>query len=169
MAPAIVFEVPASVVEESRHENGVQVEGGSNWDLSRTAVPTPIHAFEQPNLGLIDSSSNESLDAVNAEASYVHSDLGIPLSGGVSVSFKPNAYVLTSSQKQSLKSLKKGAIVVVTGSAAPSEKYRQKIADLRVKEVSKYLAKIGVKVKSAYNLSNLNSYSAPSVVVYTSK
>ena len=43
-----MIEVPAYVRHENVVQNQVQVEGGTNWDLSRTAAETPIAVLPDP-------------------------------------------------------------------------------------------------------------------------
>jgi hypothetical protein len=42
------MDVPAHVVEPTFIENHVEVQGGTNWDISRSAVETPITPLADP-------------------------------------------------------------------------------------------------------------------------
>lgn len=132
-------EVPAHVQHQNHVQNGVRVIAGTNWDLSRSAVGTPIQALPDP---------------VPVKASTVIEEAPLTTKSEVAkaameVSFGLNSGQLTFSAQKALNSLKSGGAVQIVAHADSYEKSPTAVANKRVAAVKTYLLKRGVEVRSA--------------------
>jgi len=127
--PAILQEVPAFVQHTDHVRNAVQVKGGKNWDLSRSALETPITQLVDPEPVPVEP-------AAASAPSYAPTAVSVP--------FARNSQVVPQSGVKALKSLKGLESVTVTGHADKSEKTPKKLAKLRADAVAKRLRSAGV-------------------------
>lgn len=137
------MEVPAYVQHESQVQTGIQVRGGTNYDLSRSAVPTPltpIRVVEPPPPAPVPLPKN--LDVTE----YLPVD-GMPSGQAKSVvEFGRNSAVLPAGavDAKTAKSVRAKA-VVVAGHADSGESDPAKLAKARADAVAKALKKYGAK------------------------
>lgn len=155
--PAIEINVPATYKEQSQISNGIMVEGGTNVDLSRTAVPTPISPYVPVNQGLSSGIPAAVDTPVESPIASIFRLNNIPdKNPSVSIEFKANSYKLSKKDKQLiLKNVKKSDTVYVLGFANASEPSKVKITDLRAKEVTSFLKANKIKVVKAYNMAEV--------------
>lgn len=129
--PAVLQEVPGYVRHIDVKQNHVQVQGGSNWDLSRSAIETPITPLEDP-------------EPIRVEASDAYAPTV------ATVSFKKGSAVVPKAALKELKSFEGVNSVTVTGFADVKEKNAEQLAKKRAQSVAKYLKKVpSVAVKTA--------------------
>lgn len=131
--PAILVEVPAHVQHQTHVQNGVKVEGGSNWDLSRAALETPITALAP----LRTPVPNYAVEPA-AVAPVAVEQLG-------AVSFAHNSARLSASAQRALKNLK-APVVEVQGYASPHESKPLHLSQQRAEAVAAALEKKGIAV-----------------------
>lgn len=115
--PAILQEVPGYVRHVDATQNQVQVKGGSNWDLSRSALETPITLLPDP------------VPVEAPESSYAPSVVTIPFSTGSSV--------VTQTGLKTLAGFKASSRLTVTGFADIKEKNPKVLAQKRAAAVAK--------------------------------
>lgn len=141
-------EVPGYVRHEAQIQNSVQVKGGTNWDLSRSALPTPISpaADPQPIRPVQTSDCNCNLAKPKGSTAYLPMHQVPSHSPEVTVRFAKGAVLLTGSAQQELKKLPKHSTVVVTGHADSHEKTADTVATKRAESVARALRKNGVTV-----------------------
>lgn len=133
-------EVPAHVQHENRISNSVVVKGGSNWDLSRSAVETPIAAITSP----APIQAEPKLPSGLSRYSPVHM---MPLSSpAVTVEFKANSVLVPAVGQRELKQISKGTTVIVAGHAGSTEKNADALSKKRADVVAAQLRKQGKKV-----------------------
>lgn len=138
-------EVPAHVQHVDQTRNGVAVKGGTNWDLSRSAVATPI------------------APAKDADPRRAHCDCSAPVLPGtpyapehrmpamdpvVTLHFSPGSSVMRVSDARALARLRKGATVVIAGHADGAERGPRALAEARAKRVAEHLRRAGKKVEA---------------------
>lgn len=129
--PAVLQEVPGYIRHVDVRQNHVQVQGGSNWDLSRSALETPITPLEDP-------------EPIRVEKSDAYAPTA------VTVSFKKGSAVVPKAALKELKSFDGVHSVTVTGFADIKEKSAEKLAEKRAQAVAKQLKKVpSVEVKTA--------------------
>jgi hypothetical protein len=138
--PAILPpEVPAYVRHESHVSNHVSVQGGSNWDFSRSAVATPISAVQDPQ--------PTGLSEVTALAPEFQPNPALPATPAVAnVKFAYKSVVLPVSMQTLLKSLPKDPAYLVAGYADAKEPKAASLSARRAKAVASYLKKRGNRV-----------------------
>lgn len=132
-------EVPGHVQYQQTVQNGVVVLGGSNWDLSRSAVATPI------------APAPVSADPERAAGAtpYAPSHRMPERAPDIKVTFAANSATLKAAEQAKLKSLPKNVTIVVAGHADPDEKNPKTLARQRAAAVASYLAKQGKKPEAA--------------------
>lgn len=140
---AIHVEVPAHVQHVDHTSNGVQVRGGTNWDLSRTAVETPISrvADPQPVRPAADLAPKY-LPSAEAHSTQA-----------VTVQFGINSAVVPATAQKLLKKIPKGSTVTVTGHSDAAEKEPALTAERRADAVANFIRKQGSTVESSKALS----------------
>lgn len=140
---AFLIEVPAHVQSEPRVQNNVQVNGGSNWDLSRGAVVTPIYLAPEPEVKRPTASKDTVLDRTPYEPSHRMPD-SIP---AVTVTFPANSAVIPAASQRVLRSLPRNTPMVVAGHADPDERAPERLARQRAEAVTNYLKRNGRQVE----------------------
>lgn len=144
----ILHDVPAHIQYMDTVHSAVLVKGGTNWDLSREALESPVHFVEvkppySPPVPV--SSSPSSPLAWGAPAGYTKAE---------TIYFRPNSTYLSKSDFVKLRNLKRGEHAVVSGHSSKGEKNPEGIASRRALEVSRVLNRQGVLVDSVRTLSD---------------
>lgn len=133
-------EVPAQVYYEQKVTNGVVVQGGSNWDLSRSAIATPISApINQVAEG----------DALLELTPYRPEHRMPARKADLTVNFAANTSKIPVSSQKALAALPKNVTVVVAGHADRDEKNPKAIAKARAQAVTAFLKKKGKKIEAS--------------------
>lgn len=141
----MILEVPGHVVHENQVQNSVQVQGGTNWDLSRSAVTTPIAPLMDPEPRRVGSAECDcTYSRKGSKTTGSHS--GFPR--GATIQFSKNSVILSSTAQKALRQIPRDAIATVAGYADTTEKGPDKLADKRAEAVAAYLKKHGVHVSS---------------------
>lgn len=138
----MLIEVPAHVQQEHHVQNAVQVKGGTNWDLSRSAVATPISALPDPQPERITPSDSSSA----WRSTYLPQHRMPEHAPNVVVRFGKGAAIVSGSAQRDLKGLRKGAHVIVAGHSDSREKSASDLAQRRAEAVARQLRKQGVSV-----------------------
>ena len=141
-------EVPGYIRHENHTQNAVQVQGGTNWDLSRSAVTTPIAPAVDPvpQRGASDCACD--LGAVRAATAYLPQHRMPDYAPDVTVRFSRNAVLLSGSAQRDLRTVSRQSRVIVAGHADTREKNAGTLAQKRADAVARELKKRGVKVES---------------------
>ena len=141
-------EVPAHVRHEHHTVNGVQVKGGTNWDLSRSAAETPVSAA-------VSSPAAMPCDCQEpvAESAYRPQDRMPRFKPTLTVSFGRNSAVLSTAAARELRALAPSA-VVVAAHADPRESSASALAQRRAQAVAAALRKYGHRVEHAQSFSD---------------
>lgn len=166
-------EVPAQVQYTEHVRNGVRVQGGSNWDLSRSAVATPIAPATDPQALKPAGVSDEVL----AHTPYLPQHKMPGQAPHPVVRFTVNSVAVPPAAQKALKAIPKGVSVVVAGHADPNEKAPAKLAKRRADTVVAYLRKTGKQVEAVRSFSDdlplaqspLKAQANRRVEVFTSK
>lgn len=133
------IEIPAHVRHENFVENKITVLGGTNWDLSRSAVETPITAIPDPIPAPV-------VVSIPTPPGYAPSH-EMPTSGAaLSFAFKENSVILSKQDVAEMKALPKKSRVLVAGHADAAEKTPVKLAQRRAQAVATQLKRQGHKV-----------------------
>lgn len=137
---AFIPEVPGHVQYSDHVENNVQVRGGTNWDVSRSAIATPIEPVKA-QLGGANS------PATLASTPYVPSHRIPDQAPFTTVQFSLNSAVIPPAALKVLAKIPKNATVVLAGHADPDEKAVGPLSKKRAETVSAALRKRGVQVE----------------------
>jgi len=143
------IDVPAYVSYDTHVQNSVQVKGGTNWDLSRGALPTPIATLPDPE----PKRPSPSADCDCNLAKKVGSTAYLPQhhipehAPNVTVRFARGAVLLSGGSQAELKKLPRQG-VVVAGHADPTEKAPVALAKKRAEAVARTLRKNGIPVEA---------------------
>lgn len=135
----MLIEVPAQVIYQETVQNYVVVKGGTNWDLSRSAVTTPIAP-------LVAGSGDS--EVVAASTGYRPEHRMPSYAPDVTVTFSKNSAKLSAAALSALKQLPAKSQVVVAGHADSDEKKPTTLAKQRANVVAAYLKKKGYKVEA---------------------
>ena len=138
-----MIDVPAYVQNGVQITNGTKVLGGTNWDLSRAAVPTPIVRVEDPK-PIVLPIPVEYTKGYPAETGLDSKDSVLTLK------FKENNEFLQKAEKQQLCTLPRGRYNLAAH-ASPSEKTPARSAQARVEVVAASLKRCGSSVVDLYN------------------
>ncbi len=137
-------EVPAQVRHMDHVQNGVRVVGGTNWDLARSAVATPIAPMPDPQPLRPAGVSEEVLAVTPYQVKHK-----MPGSAPhTTVRFALNSALVPVDGQKALRAVPKGVAVVVAGHADPSEKSSESVARKRADAVAAYLKKQGKRVET---------------------
>jgi outer membrane protein OmpA-like peptidoglycan-associated protein len=135
-------DTPAYVQQPSFVTNGVKVQAGTNWDVSRTAVATPIVPLADPQP--VHPSATEGVR--HAFTQYQPSDR-VPLhQPSLSVGFSGGGALLTAEARGALRSLSRGEVYVVIGHADHDERHAELVSRQRANTVAAQLKRQGFKV-----------------------
>lgn len=133
-------EVPAKVQHVDEVRNGVRVQGGTNWDLARSAIATPIATMPEPTVG-------RASDAVLAATPYQPKHQMPAQAPHAVVTFTLNSTQLPTKSQAVLRAIPKGTSVVVAGHADSRERSAKQLAQKRAAAVAAYLRKTGKQVE----------------------
>jgi outer membrane protein OmpA-like peptidoglycan-associated protein len=134
-------DTPAYVVQPTFITNGVKVQSGTNWDLSRGAVATPIVALADP-----EPVRPAAVPAAPAHTAYRSADrvpMGAP---AVSVGFSQGHVALRPEARGALRELASAERYIVVGHADLNEKNGELLARQRANAVAAHLKRQGFKV-----------------------
>lgn len=134
MTTSLPPEVPGHVRHENHVQNHVKVEGGTNWDFSRSAVATPLTQIIEPEKtyeASIKSSKN------SGDLTYV-----------TKLKFPKSASSLPQNVQNVLSGLPASRVYQVEARADTSEKNARSLAQKRKDAVSAFLLKRGIKVSA---------------------
>ncbi len=143
-------EVPAQVQHVDHVRNGVKVQGGTNWDLSRSALATPIAPMADPQAIRPAGVSDEVL----ALTPYLPQHKMPGQAPSPVVKFTLNNVALPAHAQKALKSIPRGVSVVVAGHADANEKNPAVLAKKRAEAVAAYLRKTGKQVEAVRSFSD---------------
>lgn len=130
------IDTPAHVQHATHIQNGVHVHGGTNYDLSRGGVATPIVRLPDPLPVMPPAQVIAELPSQTAY-SAVH---GVPVGKpSVTLAFKRNSQLLSAEMTEVLSKLPKDRMVIVAGHADLQEADPAGVAKARTKAVSAYL------------------------------
>lgn len=149
-------DTPAYVAQPSFVTNGVQVQSGTNWDLSRGAVATPIVALADPE----PARPAVAVPVRHAVTQYLASDrvpMGPPV---VSVGFARAQAALRPESRGALRELAKAETYVVVGHADIGEKNGELLARQRANAVAAQLKRQGYRVGAVKSFGSRRSLSA---------
>lgn len=139
MPVAFIHEVPGHVQMADHVQNKVQVKGGTNWDLSRSAVETPIAQLQDPEPVRVEEPAPSPYDVAAVQA-----PLGV-------VTFKQNSALVSAQGWKAVKPAVGKKSLLVTGHADAKEKKPETLALKRAEAVARHLRNKGstVEVRSA--------------------
>lgn len=123
------MDIPAHVVSPAVIKNHVQIQGGTNWDLARSAVETPIYELSDPK------------PAVNSQA-----EARPGLSLALKVKFKHHSAAVPHALAQHFKSLPKGAVLVLWSNPATKDSAIVKLNNTRVQMLKRAFEQQGFTV-----------------------
>lgn len=135
-------DTPAYVQQPSFVTNGVKVQAGTNWDLSRTAVATPI-------VPLADPQPARPVDGVTVRVAitrYQDADRVPQHEPAATVGFDSGGTTLSAEARGVLRSLAKGECYIVVGHADQSERNAELVSRQRANTVAAQLKRQGFKV-----------------------
>jgi len=143
-------EVPGYVRHDNHIQNSVQVKGGTNWDLSRGAIPTPIAPAPAPEPQRPSQADdcNCNLAKTQGSTAYLPKHQMPSHAPEVTVRFARGAVLLSGNAQQELKKLSKTGAVVVAGHADSREKSASVLSKKRAESVARTLRKNGVNVEA---------------------
>lgn len=136
------MEVPAQVQLESHVHTGVQVRGGTNYDLSRSAAPTPLTRIVVVEPPAPVAPPPKNLDVTE----YMPLDRMPTGEPKLQITFGRNSAVLPPSAvtAKAAKGVRTKP-VIVAGHADAGEDDAEKLSKQRAEAVAKALRKFGVK------------------------
>lgn len=141
----MIVDVPLHVKAPPAIQRHVHVSGGTNWDLSRSAVQTPIRALPDPApIRIVDDASWAQVSA-EVLPNYRITD-GVPNGPSSISSFAARQATVSKSATKQLKALSKARTYMVVGHADSEERSPSKLAWARAKNVAAVLKRSGHKV-----------------------
>lgn len=150
-----MIDVPAHVQVTPHIQNQIAVEGGTNWDISRSAAATPIQPYVPP-AAVSAGAGPCTPTVVGPNAASVTAQALAP---AMVVLFAKNKAVLTADARTAIQALPKEGRYALSGHAATSEKSVKGLALARAKAVALVMKKAGLKV------AEVKSYGATQPVV----
>lgn len=135
-------DTPAYVQQPSFVTNGVKVQAGTNWDVSRTAVATPI-------VPLADPQPIHPVAAAPVRAAftqYQDADSVPQHEPTATVGFPAGSTGLSAEARGVLRSLAKGECYIVVGHADQGEHNAELVSRQRANAVAAQLKRQGFKV-----------------------
>jgi outer membrane protein OmpA-like peptidoglycan-associated protein len=136
------LEVPAHVQLSDHQSNHTDVKGGTNWDLSRSAVATPISPA-------IDPQPIQGAPEVVLGATPYQTQHRMPsVAPAEVVRFGLNSIVVPVDAQKLLRGIPKGTTVVIAGHSDPDEKNPVLVAKRRAEAVAAILRKQGKRVEA---------------------
>ena len=154
-----MVDVPLQIINPPSIQRNVRVEGGTNWDLSRSAVPTPIQQLPDPE-PVVNNWIQEVVEPAEPTAPGYTARDGVPASTPTVYQFAQGKAVMSKADQKALKALSKKVQYVVVGHAAEPEASPTKLAWSRANAVAATLRRSGYKVLSVKAFSNNKPRSA---------
>lgn len=150
--PAVI-DVPAHIQYAERTQNNAYVKGGTNWDITRGTIDTPIQEVVPPEpVKKSPYTMGPRPSAILDRTPYaIQHEMPIGIDPSRTVYFDKNKDELTADAKSLLKSIPKGAEVILAGHADSRETNTPTIAEKRLNEVEAVLKDHGVKVELRKN------------------
>jgi len=124
-------EVPAHVQYQRSVQNGVVVLGGTNWDLSRSAIATPIVPAPLPAPAVHEE--------VASSTPYSPSHRMPMRAPDILVTFDAGKAQVRPAHQAKLRAIPRGTTIVLAGHADPDEKNAKALARQRAQAVAAYL------------------------------
>lgn len=124
-------------------QNNVRVKGGTNWDLSRSAVATPIAPMADPKPTL-----KQPCNCGNGPTAYDPAHRMPEGPAHSKVHFSLDQATLSPAAQKALRAVPAKAKVVVAGHADPDERNPSRVAQQRADAVAAFLKKHGKKVEA---------------------
>lgn len=140
-------EVPAHVRHEHQTVNGIQVKGGTNWDLSRSAAETPIALAPSP-----PAAAPCDCESPMLESAYRPQDRMPRFAPTLTVTFGRNSAVLSTSATREMRALAPSA-VVLAAHADSRERSVSALAQRRAQTVAAALRRYGHRVEHTQSFS----------------
>lgn len=135
----VIIDTPAHIQHVDRLENGVNVRGGTNYDLGRGGVSTPVVRMPDP-VPVMPAAAIEFVPAADLERTPYEAKHRVPDAAPLmTLNFARNGVVLSSEQKKMLGAVKKGQRLIVVGHADPQESTPAAAAKERARVVSKQI------------------------------
>jgi hypothetical protein len=135
MPIALPPEVPAYVRHENHIENHVQVQGGTNWDFSRSAVATPITVHE------------DEIAPGRVPSAYAPGTVNLAGAPVATVKFAPGSTLLPANMQKLLLALSPKSTYVVTLHQGGDQSKESALTTKRENAVISFLSKHGRKVQ----------------------
>lgn len=177
----MAIDVPAYVQNGDFKHNNIEVRGGKNWDLSRSAAETPI-AKDKANRGSINGSEGAELNAAGVSSAakgtkpcfcneedptyqgspYIVKDHVPQGSPTLSITYKEKNTHLSSSSVKALQKLPVGASVVVIGNAGLKEDRPHELAEQRIRNLKQSFNGLHIKIINAISYGNSRPLSSDS-------
>lgn len=132
--PAVPHEVPGHVQLQNHVRNQVQVQGGTNWDWSRSAVATPISQVKDPEPIVVVQPKTPFQVAMEAPAS-------------ATMNFRANSATLSGAAVKEVSKLNRKGSYLVVGYAQASEKNAEGLSLKRAEAVARHLRQRGATVE----------------------
>jgi outer membrane protein OmpA-like peptidoglycan-associated protein len=136
-----MVDVPLHVTNPPAIQRNVQVSGGTNWDLSRSAVQTPIRQLPDPVPVRVEQDGNWAKLA-DALPNYSGTDSIPPGIPSIST-FGAKQAAVSKVATKALQSLSKKKAYVVVGHADAGEASPSKLSWARAKNVAAVLKRAG--------------------------
>lgn len=146
----VVVDAPAHIQLEDTRRNSIDVKGGSNWDITRGSIATPIKAIEVPKSIRSPYAMGPKPASIHDRTPYgVQHEMPVGIDPDRTVYFDKNKDELTIDAKSLLRTIPKGAEVIVASHADSREMNTPTISENRLKVVLDLLKEHGVKVQSS--------------------
>lgn len=143
-------DTPAYVQQSSFVTNGVKVQAGTNWDVSRTAVATPIVPLADP-----EPIRPAIVTPVQAAFTEYRPEDRIPAGAPAAVvGFAESSSALASETRAKLRGLVKGEVYVVVGHSDHEEPNAELVSRQRANSVAAQLKRQGFKVAAVKSFGN---------------
>lgn len=141
-----MVDVPHQIKSPPSIQRNVQVSGGTNWDLSRSAIATPIQQLPDPQPIRVEKPVDDgSWAQVEILPNYTPGDNIPKVVPSVSTFSRKQATVSKAATK-ALKALSRNKIYVVVGHADSDESSPSKLSWSRAQNVAAVLKRSGHKV-----------------------
>lgn len=143
-----VIDVPAHIQLQDRIANQVETKGGTNWDLTRGTIATPITAYKEEAVKRSPYAMGPKPSSILDRTPYtVHHEMPVGRDPDRTVYFDKNKEEVTIDAKSLLRTMPKGASVIVAGHADAREQNTPTIAEARANIVADFLKENGFKVE----------------------
>jgi outer membrane protein OmpA-like peptidoglycan-associated protein len=142
-----MVEVPLHISNPPAIQRNVQVSGGTNWDLSRSAVQTPIVPLADPEPVRPPFSAGWALQSEPSDnLPHYRATDRIPAEAPSQVSFPATQAALSKAGTKALQSMNKKKAYLVVGHADASETSPETLSWSRARNVAAMLKRSGHKV-----------------------